>query len=335
MEAGSCGGLRKVPLETLERGVAMTRSGPGMRLGGWTLAAVAAALVCLAGAAALAGAGAEEADVFRFDPPDGTTFTETSKTVQVADMESGQTPPRETVYTGGVVIRKAESGHTVAATLISVETRVGAKQASDVALDALKGMALTYRIDAEGRMTDVEGVEDVRRRFGEAFPPDVVASVSKMLDKPVLLASEQADWRRRVGNLIGRPTRDGCAWLTTEEFSLPSGGMLTYYVAARVDRHIRTAGRDCVRVLYEYAMDPKDLSEFLGEAAEAVTGEQEAFTSESRMSGRGYRIVDPTTLLCYGERLSRTVDMMMPVPGRGEMAVTLQQTKSYEYRYED
>ena len=296
--------------------------------------------VCLAGAlaicavAASAAAGEEASSVFRFDPPDGTRYVESVDTTQVLDFGEGRTSARQSELSTQVTVEKETTGYSVTSTLVSGGTSSALEEADNAALKALEGVPLTYHVDGEARIESVSGIKEATDKVRAALPSNVAAIVAKALTEEAVLATARADWDRRVLNFVGRPAGVGDAWLATEKFPLPSGEVVEFYSAMRVTKQEQAGGRDCVRVEYSYSRDPRTLRGALGDSADSLLDGKEPFADTSKVSGNGYRVVDPETLLCYGEKLEREVKTTLPLPDGNGLPVTIHQTKTYRYEYD-
>jgi len=295
--------------------------------------------VCLAGVlaicavAASAAAGEGASPVFRFDPPDGTSYVESVDTRQALDFGEGRTSARQSELRTQVTVAKETTGYSVTSTLVSGGTSSALEEADNAALKALEGVPLTYHIDGETRIASVSGIKEAMDQVRAALPASVAAIVAKALTDEAVLATARADWDRRVLNFAGRPAGVGDTWLATEKFPLPSGDVVEFYSAMRVTKQEQAGGRDCVRVEYSYSRDPRDLRDALGDSADSLLARKEPFAGASKVSGNGYRVVDPETLLCYGEELEREVKTILPLPDGESLPVTIQQTKTYTYEY--
>ncbi|HUU55631.1 MAG TPA: hypothetical protein VMY87_11995 [Armatimonadota bacterium] len=304
--------------------------GPSRCFRGW--------LVCLAGVLVVgigpAAAAQDSAPTFRFDPPDGTRYVESVDTTQVLDFGEGRTSARRSELRTEVAMEKEATGYRITSTLVSGGTTSALEEADNAALKALEGVPLTYSIDGEARIASVSGIRQATDKVRAALPATIAAIVSKALTEEAVLATAQADWDRRVLNFVGRPAGVGEVWVAREKFPVPSGEVVGFYSAMRVAKQEQVGGRDCVRVEYSYSRDPRALRDFLGDAGEAALAGRERFPGSSEVSGKGYRLLDPATLLCYGEELEREVKTTLTTPEGESFPVTIRQTKSYRYEYE-
>jgi hypothetical protein len=293
---------------------------------------LAALLVC--GLLPPALAAQEEQRAFRFAPPDATSYIETVSTVQVLDFGAGRTSAtRSELQLEGRIARIA-SGYALTET-VTGGTSVSAHQEMDQAiLAAMKGKLLTYTVDSSGHLLDVTGMEPLVEAIRKALPADVAELAAMAFAKDALLAAARAEWGARIEGLIGRSAAPGSAWLVDDSYLLPNGDLAAYYTAMKVVAVESVAGHDCVRIEYRSGCDPDQFRQFLGETYAAATAGKHALPGNVVVSGSGSRLVDPMTLLCYGEELDRRFDnVIVTIPDRGEIPISIRQTKSYRYSY--
>jgi len=293
---------------------------------------VAALLVC--GLLPPALAAQEEQRTFRFAPPDDTSYTETVSTSQVLDFGGGRTSAtRSELQLEGRIARIA-SGYALTETVIGGTSESAHQEMDQVMLAAMKGKSLTYTVDSSGHLLDVTGMEPLVEAIRKALPADVAALAAKAFAKDALLAAARAEWGARIEGLIGRSAAPGSAWMVEDSYLLINGDLVDYYTAMKVVAAESVAGHDCVRIEYRSGCDPEHLKELLGESYASAAAGKQALSGDVVMSGGGSRLVDPMTLLCYGEELERRFDnVMVTIPDRGEIPISIRQTKSYRYDY--
>lgn len=295
------------------------------------LLAVTAAVIALGSGVSVAQ---DKQRVFQFAPPDGTVFTEsiaTAQTTEVADGRSGATTS-ELILERRVA--RTKTGYEVVETVTGGSSRSSHQELDRQMLAALKGKRLTYLVDVNGHLTDLIGTEEVLEELRRTAPADVAAMVANAFTKEKMLAAARAEWRTRVENYLGHSAATGSGWLARDSYLLPNGELVDYYTAVKVLGTETTGGRECVRVEYRLGRDPKAFEDFLGESYAAAVAGRQALASVVTVSGGGHRLLDPATLLCYGEELERTFgNLTMTMPEVGAMLITVRQTKTYRYDY--
>ncbi len=290
------------------------------------------ALLCLLAAAAV-GAGENEG-TFQFAPPDGTRYVETVDTTQVLDFGQGRTTSTRSQLSAQCSYRKLPDGYSVTSRMLAGQVEGPGQEGKQLMMEALKGVSLVYKIDATGRLVDVSGIEALETQLRETLPPEALALVGDVFSKENTMAMAQADWESHVLNYKGRSATPGSVWLATEHYPLPTGHMAEFHVAYKVTGEQTVDGRECARVEFRYASDPVELKGFVGSENESLLSGKAPSPGAGRVSGRGHRIVDPATLLPYGQKIERTIETTIAVPSQGDMAVTIRQDKKYWYSYQ-
>jgi hypothetical protein len=284
-------------------------------------------------AAAPAGAH-ENGATFRFDPPDGTRYVLTSSGTQVLDFGEGRATSTQSESNTLYSFHRLADGHSVTFGVPGGEAEGPGAAGKQLTTEPLKGASLTYKIDDAWRLVDVSGIEEIGRRARETLAPEALAMVGGVFSKETISATAQADWEREVLNYKDRSATPGSVWLATEHYPLPSGDMVEFHVALKVTGEQTVDGRNCVRVEFKYASDPVELRGFLGPEHESLLSGKKPFGGGARVSGRGHRIVDPATLLPYGQKVERVIETTIEVPSRGHVPVTIRQDRTYWYSYQ-
>jgi hypothetical protein len=295
-------------------------------------AAAAVALLFLGGG--LACAAEDEVPKFRFDPPDGTMYVEVANTTKVVDMGNLGTAIQESELRTRIAIDRTETGYRVTSALISARDKSDPDPEAGTGRHVLEGIELTLEVDGNAQLTDVAGLDEAVDKYKQTLSADQLAALSGVLETESMLSAVRTNWNHRFGHLASRRASIGAAWMVTEEFPLLAGGRAAAYVAVKVAERTQVAGRECLRVDYRYAADPEALREFLGDAAVELIDKQQLTSTSSGVSGHGHQLVDPTTLLCYGERTEVTMEMTIPLPERDAIPATLQWTKEYTFDHQ-
>ena len=275
---------------------------------------------------------------FRFNPPDSTAFLRTSKTTKVQSMDSLDTRTEVTEGTERVIITKTSGGYSVASTSISASMTRDGKNVDNPFLSLLRGITVTYDLDADGQLLAVHGFENVITKMKETFPPEAVKSLAAVLNEDALINKEAAEWNGRIGGFIGRTAKIGDVWTSTDEFPLPTGEAITSYSATKFVEDVKCGSNDCVRIQFWYNSDAGALQGLVGEMASDIAESAGApqlapEISGASIIGEGERIIDPATMLIYSEKASRTMKMQMEAPGRGKVMVTSQEMREMSFDY--
>jgi hypothetical protein len=295
---------------------------------------VSAAALLVCGLLPPALAAQEEQRTFRFAPPDATSYIETVSTVQMLDFGGGRTSATKSELQIERRVARSATSYSLTEAVVGGTSESAHQERDQAILAAVKGKPVTYIVDSSGHLVNVTGTEPLTEAIRKALPADVAALAAKAFTKEAMLAAARADWEARTEGLIGRSAAPGSAWMAADSYLLPNGDVVEHYTALKVAGTGTAGGREWVRVEYRLGRDPDEFRDFLGESYLSAAAGKQALAGSVTVSGGGYRLVDPATLLCYGEELERKFgNVTMSAPGVGEIVISLRQTKSYRYDY--
>jgi hypothetical protein len=289
------------------------------------------------GAQATGPTGAETIS-FRFAPPDGTHFVQSMVTTREKSFEGiGRQVDRLESETE-ISLRRSGEGYVMTAKPISLKMTTDGRPAPDPVSEMLRGVVLTYRIDRDGQIQGIDGYGGLVERARQSFPPQVAEALAPLLSEQALVARETAEWNGRIGDFAGNDFAIGDSVDAEVPFTLPNGDALVYLMRISFPRLEDCAAGSCVRVEQRYDSEAdavgKAVSETAADLASKTGADSLAATaSGSRISGSASRLIDPRTMLIYGEVVTRTISMTMDVPGQGPVPTTLKEERSYSFAY--
>lgn len=305
--------------------------------------ALLAACICTLSVAGIAAPKAHYE--FRFNPPSGTTYTAACKSTKVIDIGPAGKRVDVTTSRERVMITKTDSGYSAAFETLSTEmTRNGERlpTAQNAAMQAITQLPLTLRLDASGRLTAIDGIEGVQKAVDAMLQGPDQASADRLAElresmKAGIVSGVTAEWNNRIVDFVGKTADCGDVWVGQGETESPFGkislAVKTYFGNPVVmDRH------NCMKLGFSYASDQKSIKQFMANvmgmvAKSARGGMPTAKVIGAAVIGKGYRIVDPSTMLIYSEELHRTLTMTMRLPTGGDVISTYSESRVYSYDY--
>lgn len=279
--------------------------------------------------------GAEgKSNVFKFNPPDWTTYTHEVTKVKERNIGDGQIHKDTGKSKALVFIRKTDSGFIVRYHMMDLSLERDGKTIENPVFDLLANIDVRLYLDADGRLLSVEGYELVFDIIEKKFPPEVGQQLSKMINVEDLIRKEKAEWDGRFGNFIGIGFNIGDILLAVNDYSLPGGEELTYYTGMEFTGTEKKEGVNCVKVAFKYNTDADALASFINMKTEAFKASMDE-VSDVEMQGEGLRLIDPETMLIYSESISRDILMDMSVPGKGMVKTHIKETEEHDFDYAD
>jgi hypothetical protein len=273
---------------------------------------------------------------FRFNPPDGTTYVETVRVTQQTKTDRLGEMSESQESSSRVRVSRTAEGYSFAATILSGTVTQDGKELEIPGLLMPVGMTFTLETDHRGKLRQVRGYEELSSKLSQSLPADTAASDADVMSEDEMVEQERVDWRDRISGLIGRKCKVGEAWITAERIQLPTGRAVTHTMVTRVVGREKRLGHDCVRVKFAYNTNAAALRAFAGKAlAGRLKGaRRKAGAADVHVSGSGERLIDPTTMLIYGESTTRTVRTLVDVLGEEKVPTTVIVKRQYRYQYE-
>jgi len=279
---------------------------------------------------------------FKFNPPDGSTFTLNIKTIKSTSMGPMMGRSEDGELVSKYTIKKTADGYRMVGESVShTMTRDGNKTENPV-MEMLKDIPITTNIDKNGHAVSVMGYDKFIEKMNESLPPEAVEQLAPMFNEESMSRNVMSEWNGRIGNLVGRSCKVGETWTAIDEIEMPGRGPMMFYTAFKITEKVNIKGHDCVKVEFAYNSDPASLTEFIektvGEIVDEAGGEvQVPDVTMGSITGKGERTIDPATMLIYSEKMTRTIKMVMQMMAQGQqqkMEMTADETREYIYDYE-
>lgn len=252
---------------------------------------------------------------FTFSPNDGLSYTVTI-TSKRARTIGAKSVAEDAVVTSNVSMHRTRSGWSVIVRPEDVLFERDGVVIDDPLGRMLANTTVTYRLDREGRLLEVSGFENIEERIVEEVPMAMAGQAGQMFNATFFENRERSEWNSRIGNFIGMHTHIGEMFEHEDTFDLHTGETIHRKSVTTMKTSESCGDRSCVRIL--------------------ATFENTRNTeSSTEVRGTVSRLIDPDTMLIYDEATSRTIKIMARVPGIGITPIDMQETRSYDYQYEE
>ncbi|MHA2065811.1 MAG: hypothetical protein ACXABY_15675 [Candidatus Thorarchaeota archaeon] len=270
--------------------------------------------------------------VFQFNPPESVTFNQNLRATKTTDMGSSGSRTDVTDSKTQIAIQKVQDGYTVTATTISARMYRDGQEIANPILSLLQDIVVTYEVDQNGNITSVRGYDRLAEIMKESLPPQVVEQLTPILNEETLVNKDIMEWNGRITNFVGSTVEIGDVFVGTEQIELPMGGAATYYSVTEIAKTSKCNDHDCVDIAFHYNSNPDELAKSLGDIISNIydaleISEDDFKPSNISIVGSGRRTVDPNTMLTYSEKIERTMEMDLDIPGQGKVP-----TKQIEIR---
>ena len=273
---------------------------------------------------------------FRFNPPDDfPAYVSTYKNTQITDLGALGKRTRVSEVKTKVTIDKTPGGYSVTSMPISFTMTQDGKPREDPILSFLQNITVTYELDVDGQLIKIRGFEGTIEKLKASLPAGLPPTVATLLSEETFINGATQESDARIGSYVGMAADIDDVWAGIEETPLPMGGTMAFYSVTKLAEQVKFDDVDCVRLEFSFNTDAEELKNFMGDMWEdlAEMAEMEAAPSVSntKITGRGVRIIDPATMLIYSATVDRSMKMMMAVPGQGEVEMTSVDKREYGY----
>ncbi len=279
-------------------------------------------------AATMAWAGAAVVKI-KFNPPDGTAYTETLTLTRTLERMG-----KRKVLEGQTVTKrkyaKTADGFAMVATRVSSRVTEDGVIVSDK--DDLAGTSVTYDFDAAGKLKGIRGFDMILPKILASLPKEQADKVTE----DMLQQQAAAEWKGRYGQFDGFSDIVGEPRVGVEPFPSPRGKALPVFSVRRLTNKPNFHGHACVQIRMDYGSDAQSLAKLTGLpaakilAAKPPTDADLDTTSKVVVTGYTEAVVDPDTMLLYEQKSGHS--LTSPIAGQTEPGRT-SETRVYSFDY--
>lgn len=283
-------------------------------------------------AAALAAFAAEPVEV-RYAPVDGEAFIAAS-TVTRTTAVGGKKPKTDVGKTKSrVAAHRTEEGFENAVTVLSSRFEHEGHPIASPLFTAMEDIELTYRLDADGRLLSVAGYEKLADALKAKFPPAISQAMAPLLDYRSIRLRDEAQYRERYEDMIGRTFIPGEAQASAKTYALPYGGTIPLYVVTEARRQDdgrlelrQTFGSDAEKLAAAHAAVDADALLAAAKNVKAPLPENYAAAS---VEGSGEIVLEPDTLFIVSRKSSADIALEILQPPKEPLKVSMRETREY------
>ncbi len=270
---------------------------------------------------------------FRFAPPEGDTQVITKRHTRAYHRDGKvQTDVSETKVRTSAT--KSGDGYSIISETLATSLHRDEYNIASPMLAAMEGLKLTYTINNEGKLESIEGYHGLLENLKTKFPPALMQTIGPLFNPRSLREQDKAEWHERIGQFVGKTVEIGKAWVTKEDYPLPTGGTTPLHKATLFERWVDCAGGRCLQLRYIYHTDLTELAKLANQVSEGAMefppeAEQAPPEPPADITGGGTRVIDPATMKIYSEKITRTLRMKSKTPGQGGAPIKIVETREY------
>jgi|GEM_PF-4298044 len=274
---------------------------------------------------------------FTFNPPD-TTYKEILKTRKTTLVNGKKQKEDEISVTTKYDIKKVAGGFELKQSPLAISSKRDGKMFHNPIFMFLTNIPTRGEIDGKGNLKHVVGYEHIIPRAQTELPKEVVEAMMLVANEEAMISKAKADWNARISEFSGNSFHVGDMLSAQGKFSLPNGEVLTFFSVIKIADTVDYMGEKCVKILFRNSSIPEELASFMGYHEEEMKdifdiNANAELTTQIKLSGDGERIINPATMLIYGEKTYRCVEMKDEDMGSESKIITTLESKEYTYIY--
>lgn len=268
--------------------------------------------------------GCDSGGVFVFEPVDGMKYKEFINMETIIKSARGEATNSSiiTLVNDVEVIETSKGANYKAHVKSALQTVNGAKIENPI-FNAMVGASITYEVASDGKIIGIKGYDKVAHKASQLMSQEMLDKNQGALSAEALEEQEKKNWSERVESLLGRGAHIGNKWAEVKELTLPTGGVSKYYAAFRIEGDAKCDGSEkCRLISYSFYSDEKDVAEYIDGIMSEDSNEKTQLPSTNdyrvtrvSVSGKGFRIVDPETLVIYKDGAEAIIEMDIDVTG--------------------
>jgi hypothetical protein len=279
-------------------------------------------------------ARAQQAITIKFNPPSGTKVVQTDA-ITVSKQTGKDKSSDSSEVMQRVEFKKIATGFEVTRTLLGPSGQT-----------APKAKPTTVLLDKNGNFTAIKDIDRIKKEMNAKLTDATrkkgldEAYVQKLIDTQT--AFEKKSWHEYAGKFAGKTVKIGQVWKETAASELIPGVSFTVRRTITFAGTVQKNGKNCIRIKYNTTADSASLktavAKYMTERDKLAKAQGKDPKTLPRTTGMSIkveseRIVDPATLLEYGETSTSTRTESTSIPGMGTVTTTAVQKKVTTYKY--
>lgn len=275
-----------------------------------------------------------EAIAFTFAPPVGTQYTErVDLTTTTAAQGTVQT--RKATATSTVSIAQDPKGLCYTSTITNMQITLDGRMASDLFTNLLQGVTFLDFISPRGEFIDIGGDEVFRDKIMANAPPVAVDAMLRAASHEAFLKDEQMSWSRRVARFLGRTVNVGDRWYDTIEIVLPNKVPITIARSTQVAGWMQVKTQKLLHIVSLAHSSRAELATAIDVPYDDIVRQLADVKDVAgvTVTVADELLLDPATMLYYGERMRTDIYQLMPAQRSGKRQLTSSDEKAYYLEY--
>lgn len=277
---------------------------------------------------------------FSFAPGENMSFIQKLTMSKVKELDNVGKQLDESLSTTKFTINRTTAGWEVLVEPQSISMKRDGESVDNPIVKLLSSAKITYKLDPDGNILDVAGYDAFINSIATVVPPEVFKKLAPAFNADAMKAKEIAEWNGRYGDYLGAEVNVGDKFTAQVPFQLPNGSAIEYDIETSITGLEPCGASTCVRIQQVYDSNAgnaaKMSADMVNDLAQSAAPSAPSFTIDDKSAairGNISRLIDPKTMLIYGEKLTRTITMAVAVDGAGFIGSSTTENRVYEYQY--
>lgn len=224
---------------------------------------------------------------FSFAPQDQQIYQETLSITREKSLQGLATQRDESVATTRFSVTRTSAGWDLTGKPVDLVLKRDGKEINDPLAKLLSRAVITYKLQDDGKLMEVEGYEEFMLGLGKTLPPQLLMQLAPVLDIELLKNKAFSEWDARIGDLVGREITLGDREQSRSEFVLPDRTTLTFNVETHYVGFEPCGEKRCLRIEQNYDSQADNAAKLATDAAGKLIKaeiEPETTSAESRQA---------------------------------------------------
>jgi hypothetical protein len=276
----------------------------------------------------------EEPATFRFAPVDGEVWVKEIDATQVRDM--GSVAPRQETRTKTSIELRYEQvpdGWVVHQMPLEAEMELNGQPMPNPGLQQTVGHEIRVQLDEEGNPVEVEGFQELMRRFEANVDPQTYAKMRQQMNAESMAVGEMRQWSELLQDIRGETVQPGETWNVLDQTTIMGGGVVGLAGYLKFDGWTELNGIRGFKTTYRYDSNGELMESVEGQATRTVSrraSDEPMARSNIELQGSLIRVIVPET----GQLLYEVKEEWYEVPLKAMDGPKMRVESHHTYRFE-
>lgn len=273
---------------------------------------------------------------FQLNPKIGVKWQETSRhTMSMQQGSQTMSVMMEMQYQ--VTAKKTAVGYTYTLLPSKVIVKQDGKVITPTSAALTKGVRIAYAYNSKQKKMTATGFDKLLTNIKKTCSAELAKKLQPMFNPATLKATAEQEWQERVGRYINTTSIIGATKKITEKLPSPLGMPIPSTRAIKFVELRKVNNHSCVFITEQTTIDEKVVRDLfikvMGSIPQGAQKGEIPTVNKISVTGNGERLIDPTTMMIYGETRNYSLKMDFSTKTQKNMYVAYAQKNEYLYQY--